>query len=95
MKTILSIGHSFFLAPDASTAAKVADLLGTMTRIEERYVEKKPDENGSSYALIQHSDCYYHLVKIEDLNGRKIFESKAEFEEWEAKHASPTEGGAE
>lgn len=101
MKTLLEIGGSVrFIAPDAATAAKVADLLGQMQPVRAEWDTSKAGP--TEYVLIHGRTIYSHRVQIQSLEERKLFKDEAAFTEWQRERAAteaaatpPQEGGGE
>ena len=91
MKMILNIGNELWLADNAATPAKVADLLGTMTPIEEYY---PPDSKGGAVLSTYQSRSWRHETSMKEYDGRKIL-SKAEYLKWHAEHDKPEETAVE
>ena len=92
MKVILEIGRVAFLAPDAASAAKVADLLGTM----------KPVENDCFFSDTpgRSRQVFFHVpppsVLMAGADSRLEFPDRAAFEAWRVEQETPVapEGGA-
>lgn len=75
-------GQVCFIAPDAASAAKVADLLATFQPVRAAwdYVE-----GGSSlHVLIHERTAYSHRVQISSVAERRQFADDAEYQEWKA-----------
>jgi len=88
MTVILEIGNSLYLCPDAVTAAKVADLLGNMEPLVERWVETAPTE----HVLIRKREPYSHRVRLECAANRRLFADEAACLEWERERAAAPAG---
>jgi hypothetical protein len=85
MKVVLQIGGQVhFIAPDAATAAKVADLLGQMQPAREQYHYIDGADRPGDHVLIHGRDSYSHRVEIRSLDGRHVFADETAFGEWAA-----------
>ena len=92
MKVILEIGRTAFLAPDAASAAKVLDLLGTMEPVETDYFYSSTP--GQSRMVFCASAA--PAAGISGADKYQRFSSRDEFRAWaeeQEKQATP-EGGA-
>lgn len=76
MKTILTIGHTKWVCPDATVPAKIADLLGGLKTVEQAY----PD-NGVGKPVLVPSKDWRHELKIEELPDGMLL-TAAEFKKW-------------
>ena len=94
MKMLLNISGVLFIAPDATTAAKVADLIGTMQAVTQEYTHQQ--NAPSIYSLVNGGSRYNeHALSIESLDGKQRFASREEFETWEKFNTPAEEGGAQ
>lgn len=82
MKTLLSIGYSKWVARDAATAAKVADLLGGMTAVNEHYSEASGVKEVLTPAPVRE---HRHEIIIEAIEDSRMLTAK-EFAKWQAQH---------
>jgi hypothetical protein len=92
VKVIIEIGRMGFLSPDAASAAKVMDLLGTMEPVETDYFYS--DQPGQSRLVFFPVD--HHTTAIAGAAKYQRFASREEFRAWVAdQHKKGTlEGGA-
>ena len=84
MKTLLTIGDTRFIALDATTAAKVADLLGQMQPVTEHYSSARNVDGlyaPAAYAIVGGQS--HHGVRIEWMGDKREFPTINEFNEWE------------
>lgn len=80
MKVIIEIGRMGYLAPDAASAAKVLDLLGTMEPVETDYFYS--GQPGLSRMVVFPVD--HHTTAIAGAAKYQRFASREEFRAWGA-----------
>lgn len=88
MKTILTIGHTKWVCPDATFPAKIAELLGGLKAVEMEY----PENNIGKPVLAPAKD-WPHELKIEELPDGMLL-TAAEFKKWQLEtRKAPDEKG--
>ena len=75
MKTLLELGLPNYIAPNATVAAKISDLLAKCVPVEAVYRSAHPEDE-SAYIYTKPSNFYANQVSITSAEGIKVFPNR-------------------